>query len=417
MTDSQMKALNNLMNKLRSKVEKFEPTDDTSQNRNAMEDIDDLIKSIEDKIEEIDNDMNEDEDLSGNKPLINKLTEQKNEFNIIKNNYNRKAENARSAINQELLMRGELKGVEKKKAQRDMALDQVKEVDNQGLIIDSIGKHVRDANVNLANMNDEAKRQGEQIDRVGEKVVNADQKVKVTGKVFNSMDRRLCCRKFIVWIGIFVLFLVNIIMAFLILGKYFGWWPWKKDEKTEIKGIDHNSEGMVKYNSFKDKDCSFVMLMAGSAKDKKTGFDQNLSSAKEKDIKVGVYWTIEGNDELTASEEVDKAEEFVETNSEKLKGLKYGFYFKIMDDTILKDKANNFCEKIKDKLNCGIFLKYNQYKNYFKDNNNKGNINSFWIDPYEKFDSGKELMIYLWKTKDKVKIGETNFEVIQARDF
>ena len=167
MTDSQMKALNNLMNKLRSKVEKFEPTDDTSQNRNAMEDIDDLIKSIEDKIEEIDNDMNEDEDLSGNKPLINKLTEQKNEFNIIKNNYNRKAENARSAINQELLMRGELKGVEKKKAQRDMALDQVKEVDNQGLIIDSIGKHVRDANVNLANMNDEAKRQGEQIYRVG----------------------------------------------------------------------------------------------------------------------------------------------------------------------------------------------------------------------------------------------------------
>ena len=49
MTDSQMKALNNLMNKLRSKVEKFEPTDDTSQNRNAMEDIDDLIKSIDDK--------------------------------------------------------------------------------------------------------------------------------------------------------------------------------------------------------------------------------------------------------------------------------------------------------------------------------------------------------------------------------
>lgn len=414
MTDSQMKALNNLMNKLRSKVEKFEPTDDTSQNRNAMEDIDDLIKSIEDKIEEIDNDMNEDEDLSGNKPLINKLNEQKNEFNIIKNNYNRKAENARSAINQELLMRGELKGVEKKKAQRDMALDQVKEVDNQGLIIDSIGKHVRDANVNLANMNDEAKRQGEQIDRVGEKVVNADQKVKETGKVFNSMDRRLCCRKFIVWIGIFVLFLVNIIMAFLILGKYFGWWPWKKDEKTEIKGIEHNSEGLVDYKSFKDKDCSFVMLMGGSGTQNKTGFVDNLNSAKGKDIKIGVYWTIEGNDDST-SQEVEEAKKFVTENLDKLKDLKYGFYFKITNDAILKGNANNFCGGIKDKLKCGISLNFEQYK-YFK-NNKKDNITSFWINEDKKFDSGEELMIYLWKTKDKVKIGGKEFGVIQAREF
>ena len=411
MTDSQMKALNNLMNKLRSKVEKFEPNDDTSQNRNAMEDIDDLIKSIDDKIEEIDNDMNEDEDLSGNKPLINKLTEQKNEFNIIKNNYNRKAENARSAINQELLMRGELKGVEKKKAQRDMALDQVKEVDNQGLIIDSIGKHVRDANVNLANMNDEAKRQGEQIDRVGEKVVNADQKVKVTGKVFNSMDRRLCCRKFIVWIGIFVLFLVNIIMAFLILGKYFGWWPWKKEEK--IKGID-NLGGELNYDSLKDEGCSFVMLMGGSGQVKKDKLYEKLSKAKDKDIKAGVYWTIIGNDVNDAIEQAGKAKDFTKENSEILKDLKYGFYFKIENDTILKDKADNFCKDIEG-LKCGISLKYNHYKDYFKDKKDKNHISSFWIDSDDKFD--KDPIIDLWKTKDKVKIGGLDYNVIQARNF
>ena len=411
MTDSQMKALNNLMNKLRSKVEKFEPTDDTSQNRNAMEDIDDLIKSIEDKIEEIDNDMNEDEDLSGNKPLINKLTEQKNEFNIIKNNYNRKAENARSAINQELLMRGELKGVEKKKAQRDMALDQVKEVDNQGLIIDSIGKYTRDAVVNLANMNDETKRQGEQIDRVGEKVVNADQKVKVTGKVFNSMDRRLCCRKFIVWIGIFVLFLVNIIMAFLILGKYFGWWPWKKEEK--IKGID-NLGGELNYDSLKDEGCSFVMLMGGSGKVKKDKLDEKLSKAKDKDIKAGVYWTIIGNDVNDAIEQAGKAKDFTKENSVILKDLKYGFYFKIENDTILKDNADNFCKDIEG-LKCGISLKYKHYEDYFKNKNDKNHISSFWIDSDDKFD--KDPIIDLWKTKDKVKIGGTNYDVIQARKF
>ena len=76
-----------------------------------------------------------------------------------------------------------------------MALDQVKEVEEQGLMLNSIHDNVKGANVNLTNMNVEVKKQGEQIDRIGDKVITIDKSVKKTGETMGEIERRNCCRK------------------------------------------------------------------------------------------------------------------------------------------------------------------------------------------------------------------------------
>ena len=59
---------------------------------------------------------------------------------------------------------GELEGVDKIKAERDILLDNQKDVDNQGLIIDSIQENVKAAGSNLTNINNELGLQGEKME-------------------------------------------------------------------------------------------------------------------------------------------------------------------------------------------------------------------------------------------------------------
>ena len=53
------------------------------------------------------------------------------------------------------LIEGKLTGADALKAQREIGLENMKEVDNQGLIVDSIGENIKTANVNLTNINNE----------------------------------------------------------------------------------------------------------------------------------------------------------------------------------------------------------------------------------------------------------------------
>ena len=59
---------------------------------------------------------------------------------------------------------GELEGADKIKAERDILLDNQKDVDNQGLIIDSIQENVKAAGSNLTNINNELGLQGEKME-------------------------------------------------------------------------------------------------------------------------------------------------------------------------------------------------------------------------------------------------------------
>ena len=411
MSDNRMKHLNNQLNKLKSQIEKFKPSDDVSKDQEDMERIEELIKDIETEIEEIDNEIEEDEDLKEKKPLLDKVSEQKNEFNIQKNNFNKKKDEARSAHSKELLMQGKLTGVERKKAQRDMAIDQVKEVDEQGLMLNSIHNNVKDANKNLENINVELKQQGEQIDRIGDKVITIDQSVKKTGQTMGEMERRNCCRKFILVFGTIILILVNIIMVFLILAKLFGWGPLFT---KKVKGIEIKAEESFDFKKFKDDGYIFVMMKSGTGENKDGLFITKMNEAKKQEVEVGTYWDISATELIQATEQAQTAAEFLKDYRGE---LKYNIYLTIPND-ILKDTSNTdtVCKNlIEQNIECGIKLSYENYKNYYKQKvANLGNIKHYWISDYnEEFDFDKEEKVLLWKMDSGSKYESK--DVIRAR--
>ena len=402
MSDSKMKHLNNQLTKLKSQIEKFNPSDDISKDQEDMEKLEDLIKDIETEIEEIDNEIEEDEDLQAKKPLLDKVSEQKNEFNIQKNNYNKKKDAARSAHSKELLMQGKLTGVERKKAQRDMALDQVKEVEEQGLMLNSIHDNVKGANENLTNMNVEVKKQGEQIDRIGDKVITIDKSVKKTGETMGEIERRNCCRKCSLVMGIIVLFLINIIMVFLILAKFFGWGP-LFTKKEKIKGIELKEiDGSFDFKKFKDDGYSFVMMKSGERllNEEENIFTKKMDEAREKEVQVGAFWEISAENETIATAQATAAATFLEGKKGK---LAYNIYLKINKE-ILENVTitNDICKVLTNKsLQTGIVLSYEQYKNYYK-GKVLNHITNYWISDYNKeFDEEEEDKVALWNLDDK----------------
>ena len=416
MSDSKMKHLNNQLTKLKSQIEKFNPSDDISKDQEDMEKLEDLIKDIETEIEEIDNEIEEDEDLQAKKPLLDKVSEQKNEFNIQKNNYNKKKDAARSAHSKELLMQGKLTGVERKKAQRDMALDQVKEVDEQGLMLNSIHDNVKGANVNLTNMNVEVKKQGEQIDRIGDKVITIDKSVKKTGETMGEIERRNCCRKCSLVMGIIVLFLINIIMVFLILAKFFGWGP-LFTKKEKIKGIKLSYTEPFDFEKFKNDGYSFVMMESGpfSNQEDKNSFSNKMIDAL-KQVKLGTYWKIDATDEGTATTQAQEAADFLNDIKNQ---LEYKVYLQITEEELLKNEAiaSNLTQILTNKLiDCGLSMSYKQYKDYYKSKAKNLKIKNYWITDYNKeFDEDNEEKVALWKLDDEVKYNDKSYGIIQAR--
>jgi len=412
MSDSKMKHLNNQLTKLKSQIEKFNPSDDISKDQEDMEKLEDLIKDIETEIEEIDNEIEEDEDLQAKKPLLDKVSEQKNEFNIQKNNYNKKKDAARSAHSKELLMQGKLTGVERKKAQRDMALDQVKEVEEQGLMLNSIHDNVKGANVNLTNMNVEVKKQGEQIDRIGDKVITIDKSVKKTGETMGEIERRNCCRKCSLVMGIIVLFLINIIMVFLILAKFFGWGP-LFTKKEKIKGIKLSYTEPFDFEKFKNDGYTFVMMESGpfSNQEEKTSFSNKMIDAL-KQVKLGTYWKIDATDEGTATTQAQEAADFLNDIKNQ---LEYKVYLQITAEELLKNEAiaSNLTQILTNKLiDCGLSMSYKQYKDYYKSKAKNLKIKNYWITDYNKeFNEDNEEKVALWKLDDKYK----SYGIIQAR--
>lgn len=416
MSDSKMKHLNNQLTKLKSQIEKFNPSDDISKDQEDMEKLEDLIKDIETEIEEIDNEIEEDEDLQAKKPLLDKVSEQKNEFNIQKNNYNKKKDAARSAHSKELLMQGKLTGVERKKAQRDMALDQVKEVDEQGLMLNSIHDNVKGANVNLTNMNVEVKKQGEQIDRIGDKVITIDKSVKKTGETMGEIERRNCCRKCSLVMGIIVLFLINIIMVFLILAKFFGWAP-LFTKKEKIKGIQLSYTEPFDFEKFKNDGYTFVMMESGpfSNQEEKTSFSNKMIDAL-KQVKLGTYWKIDATDEGTATTQAQAAADFLNDIKNQ---LEYKVYLQITEEDLLKNEAiaSNLTQILTNKLiDCGLSMSYKQYKDYYKSKAKNLKIKNYWITDYNKeFNEDNEEKVALWKLDDEVKYKDKSYGIIQAR--
>ena len=214
MNDNSTKHLKSLILNITTKLNELEMITDLYQ---ATQQLNDIKKKIEDANNEI-QEIN-DGDLS--KPLLNTLKSDEQELKVLQTKYKKQLDKWERERNRQKLISGELTGADALKAQREMGLDNIKEVDNQGLIIDSIGDIIKGANANLVNINNELQDQGEQMNRIQEKTLETETQVKQTGKIMVRMEGRAKCIQIITFIAVVVLGLFDIVwIVFLIIKNF-----------------------------------------------------------------------------------------------------------------------------------------------------------------------------------------------------
>ena len=212
-----LKSLSNDIERLKDRIERLDENGDVYQNKNDIETYEKNYNRLYEKL----NDLTEG-DSNLEKPLISKVNQCKSDLEIISNLLNRKKEAIKKKYNIELLKGGELSGADKIKTERDMIMDQHKETDYQGNMIDSIASNIKSANNNLANINTELKNQGEQMNRIHDHVANAESEVKQTEKIMTRMERRQKCMKIVGGCAVVILGIFDVFWLVFWLIKYFG---------------------------------------------------------------------------------------------------------------------------------------------------------------------------------------------------
>jgi chromosome segregation ATPase len=212
-----LKSLSNDIERLKSRIDNLDENGDVYQSKNE---IDTYEKNYNRLCERL-NDITEGES-NLEKPLISKVNQMKSDLEIILNLLNRKKEGINKKYNFELLKNGELTGADKIKTERDMIMDQHKQIDYQGDMIDSIGSNIKSANNNLVNINTELKNQGEQMNRIQDHVANAESEVKQTEKIMTRMERRQKCMKIVGGCSVVILGIFDVFWLVFWLIKFFG---------------------------------------------------------------------------------------------------------------------------------------------------------------------------------------------------
>ena len=209
MFDTDIKAIGNNVEKFVKKVNNLNVNDDAYQLKNDIEELEGMYNEINSQMEDCDNDLKDSSD-SNTKPLINKLTQFKTDLDIAKNKLNSKKNSWQTNYNLELLKEGKLSGYDKKKAERDIIIDQHKETDFQGELIKGIGESIKGSNQNMENINADLKKQGEQIINLQGTTTGISGKVSNTERVMTKIERRQVCGKVIGAIAIIVVGLADI---------------------------------------------------------------------------------------------------------------------------------------------------------------------------------------------------------------
>ena len=209
MFDSDIKTIGNSVEKFVKKVNNLNVNDDVYQIKNDIEELEGMYNDLNSQMDDCDNDLKDSSD-SNTKPLINKLTQFRSDLDIAKNKLNSKKNSWQTNYNLEMLKEGKLSGYDKKKAERDIIIDQHKETDYQGDLIKGIGEHIKGSNQNMENINAELKQQGEQIINLQGTTTGISGKVSNTERVMTKIERRQVCGKVIGAIAIIVVGLADI---------------------------------------------------------------------------------------------------------------------------------------------------------------------------------------------------------------
>ena len=170
--------------------------------------------------------MNPNESLSGR--LLNSVKSEESDLRIYERQYKEKVERWKSARRKLDLKEGLLSGPDALRAQKEIGLGNLKETDNQGLLIESIAENVKGANQNLTNVNAGLNEQGEQMNRIQKTTLETESQVKQTGKIMTRMEGRAKCIQIITFFAVVLFGLFDIVWIVILCIKKFYWDKKKK---------------------------------------------------------------------------------------------------------------------------------------------------------------------------------------------
>ena len=201
---------------IRSNLDELGKINDVYQAEQKLNEIDKKIKNTKEEIENLNEDSS-----SLSRPLLNSLKTEEKDLEILENQYNKYLDHWKRKRAQEDLKQGKLTGADALKVQREMGLDNLREVDNQGLIIESAGENIKIANRNLKNVNVELDNQGQQMDRIQDHVLETENQVKKTGKIMTRMETRAKCVQILAFIAVILCGLLDVVLVIFIIYKMF----------------------------------------------------------------------------------------------------------------------------------------------------------------------------------------------------
>ena len=196
------------VNSIKNDLEELSTINELYEAEQKLKEIGEKIRKANSEIEDINSD-----ESSYKKPLLNSLKSYEKDLRIYEGKYQNQVQYWEKKRRQEDLVRGNLTGADAMKAQREMGLDNIKEVDNQGLIIDSIGENIKGANANLTNINNELQNQGEQMNRIQDHTNEIDSQVKQTGKIMTKMEGRAKCIQILAFLAVILVGLADVGLA------------------------------------------------------------------------------------------------------------------------------------------------------------------------------------------------------------
>ena len=188
------------------KVDNINTDGDLNEVKVRMDELEDEYNELIKNMDECESDLSENNSSS----LLNKLSQYKEDLEIARKKLLQKKETWQTKNSYELLKQGQLTGYEKVKAERDVIMDGHKEIDNQGLMVNDIGKLVKDSNKNLSNINNDLNNQGQRINNIQVKTTNMDNTADKTSKIMDKIEKRERTSKIVGIIAIIVVGLADI---------------------------------------------------------------------------------------------------------------------------------------------------------------------------------------------------------------
>ena len=141
------------------------------------------------------------------------------------NNLKKKLESLEKELiqgeNMELLKQGKLTGMDKIKTEKNELENQIGEIEDQGRLLDYIGKDIREANRNINEAAITVKDQDNRINNVTDKVDNNQVKMGQAEAIENQMIRIAKCQRCALYSLIIILFIADIILSIVLIYKNF----------------------------------------------------------------------------------------------------------------------------------------------------------------------------------------------------